>query len=61
MPNGLRMDGFLDAWRKQVADPDCVGLEIVEYNPLRDQKDQTLAFLTALVWAALDKYQSNRG
>jgi arginase family enzyme len=54
VPNGLDADRFLSAWRDLVGRSDCIGLEIVEYNPLRDQGEQTLKLLTALVLAAMD-------
>lgn len=61
VPNGLRVDGFLKAWRKLVTAPDCIGFEIVEYNPLRDRGGQTLSLLTSLVSAAVDETSENEG
>jgi arginase len=46
-------DFFLDAWTNLTRSPLCVGVEIVEYNPHRDQAGRTAKLLGELVAATV--------
>jgi len=51
VPGGIRPGEFLDAWTDLTDSALCVGVEIVEYNPHRDQAGQTAQLLGDLVAA----------
>jgi arginase len=40
-PDGIRASNFLDVWADLTCSPLCIGAEIVEYNPHRDQSGKT--------------------
>jgi arginase len=48
---GIRASQFLDAWSDLTRSALCVGVEIVEYNPHRDQAGRTAQLLGELVAA----------
>jgi arginase len=50
-PGGIRSSQFLDAWTDLTCNALCIGAEIVEYNPYRDQEDRTTQLLGDLVAA----------
>jgi arginase len=52
-PGGLSASAFLQVWSKLIRDPKRIGLEIVEYNPLRDHGGRTLRLMTDLIAAAM--------
>lgn len=49
VPGGIRAHEFLDLWPDYIRDPACRGVEIVEYNPSRDQGERTIQLLGTLV------------
>lgn len=49
VPEGIRAGGFLDPWRLLTRDPKCLGIEIVEYNPWRDQATRTARLMSDLI------------
>jgi arginase len=50
-PGGIRANDFLDLWLDMTRSPACRGIEIVEYNPSRDQEDRTTRLMSILVAA----------
>jgi arginase len=50
---GIRPSEFLDAWSDLTRSALCVGVEIVEYNPHRDQAGRTAQLLGELVAATV--------
>jgi arginase len=52
-PGGIRPGEFLDAWTDLTRSARCVGVEIVEYNPHRDQRGRTAQLLGELVAATI--------
>jgi arginase family enzyme len=48
-PGGIRSSEFLDAWAALTHGALCVGAEIVEYNPHRDQTGRTVQLRGELV------------
>jgi arginase len=56
---GIDAGAFLREWPALVRDPKCVGLEIAEYNPARDESGETLRLMGDLV-AALAAQESIR-
>jgi arginase len=52
-PGGLSASAFLQVWGKLIRDPKRIGLEIVEYNPLRDRGGRTLRLMTDLIAATM--------
>lgn len=52
-PGGIRPDEFLDAWSDLTRSALCVGVEIVEYNPHRDEGGRTAQLLGKLVAATV--------
>jgi arginase len=48
---GIRPSEFLDAWSDLTRSALCIGVEIVEYNPHRDQEGRTAQLLGDLVAA----------
>lgn len=53
--DGIRPSEFLDAWSNLTRSPLCIGVDIVEYNPHRDQGDRTAQLLGELVAAAFSE------
>lgn len=51
--NGIRGAELLDALRPLLASPHCLGLEIAEFNPLRDHNHRTAALVESLILAAM--------
>jgi arginase len=51
VPGGLRAADFLAPWAELTRDSTCVGIEIVEYNPSRDQSGRTARLMQELVLA----------
>ena len=49
---GLKTDELQKVLRGILRDRQCIGLEIAEYNPLRDQHEQTLQLILSLIDAA---------
>ena len=41
VPGGMAVADFIVPWRKLYADPRCLGLELVEYNPAHDKSART--------------------
>lgn len=52
-PDGIRPSEFLDAWSDLTRSALCIGVEIVEYNPHRDQSGRTAQLLGKLVAATV--------
>jgi arginase family enzyme len=52
-PGGICASSFLDVWTDLTCNPLCIGAEIVEYNPHRDQSGQTAQLISTLVAAAV--------
>jgi arginase family enzyme len=50
-PGGICASNFLDVWTDLTCNPHCIGTEIVEYNPHRDQLGQTAQLISTLVAA----------
>jgi arginase len=57
---GIRPGEFLDAWIHLTRSTLCVGVEIVEYNPHRDQAGRTAQLLGELVAAAVSEGRLQR-
>jgi arginase len=52
-PDGIRASEFLDGWIDLTRSPACRGVEIVEYNPLRDREGRTARLMNTLIAAAV--------
>jgi arginase len=52
-PGGIHVREFLDIWTDLTSDPACRAIEIVEYNPHRDQAGRTVRLLGTLVATAV--------
>jgi arginase len=52
-PDGIRASEFLEAWADLTCSSLCVGAEIVEYNPYRDQAGRTARLIGTLVTATV--------
>jgi arginase len=50
-PNGIRASEFLDHWASLINTRACRGVEIVEYNPFRDEDARTARLMSTLVGA----------
>jgi arginase family enzyme len=48
-PGGMSASNFLDVWADLTYSPLCIGAEIVEYNPHRDQSGKTAQLISSLV------------
>jgi arginase len=48
-PGGIRANEFLEYWTDLTYDAACRGVEIVEYNPYRDQAERTAKLMSVLV------------
>jgi hypothetical protein len=57
-PGGICASNFLDAWADLTCSPHCIGAEIVEYNPHRDQSGHTAQLISALVVATVPQERS---
>lgn len=51
--DGIRVREFADAWIAVTRNRACRGIEIVEYNPFRDDDGRTAQLMTGLVAAAV--------
>jgi arginase len=51
VPGGIRAETFLDTWGELIRDSHCVGFEVVEYNPSRDQTGRTARLMRDLISA----------
>jgi arginase len=54
-PGGIHANDFLETWIDLTGDPACRGMEIVEYNPHRDQQGRTLRLMETFVAAAIQE------
>lgn len=50
-PRGIAAADFMTPWRKLYADPKCLGLELVEYNPAHDKSARTARLMENLILA----------
>lgn len=50
-PGGIRTAAFFKAWENVIQNPACIGIEIVEYNPSRDQFGLTEKLMCDLIAA----------
>lgn len=50
---GIRAGGFVDAWADLTRDPDCRGVEVVEYNPHHDNASRTAQLMGTLISSAM--------
>jgi len=53
VPGGIRAATFLDTWSELTRDPKCVGIEIAEYNPGRDESERTARLISKLIASGL--------
>ena len=49
VPGGIRAAAFLDTWSELTREPKCLGIEIAEYNPRRDQSGRTARLIGNLI------------
>jgi arginase len=52
-PDGVRAEAFLSPWGEMARERRCVGIEIVEYNPSRDQFRRTEQLMLDLIAGAV--------
>jgi arginase len=52
-PGGICASNFLGAWAELTCSPLCIGAEIVEYNPHRDQSGKTAQLISTLAAATV--------
>jgi arginase family enzyme len=52
-PGGIRASEFLNGWTDLTRGTACWGIEIVEYNPHRDQEERTARLISTLVAATV--------
>lgn len=53
VPGGIRGASLLNALGPLLASPRCIGLEIAEFNPIRDTDNRTAALVEAFIMAVL--------